>query len=164
MLAVQHRPLHDTVSRNALKRFETSLQKRFGEQMQPMDEADFRALDQAQATTQFIDKIIEENHEREDEDGSSAVPLKKSTGKKIPASRKRGASVRASKSTSVDPDESILSTATARRSGRKSKAVVQPAQPIFEESDEEALQDDEESESDASSNHPPTEASTDDTL
>lgn len=157
----QHRPLSDSVSKNALARFRISLQKRFAEQMQVMDEVAFQAFDQAHASVDFVAAIIAEKAEREDSDGvASMTSAKKSASKrKTPASRKRSASVRSTASPEVEGDlstDSIASTATTtRRSSRKPKPVAKKPQVIWEESDEDndddAVEDDAQSDDYAAS-------------
>ena len=56
-LTAQRRPLQDAVSRNALTRFEASLKKKYAEQLEGSDEADFRAIDEVKELCDMIEAV-----------------------------------------------------------------------------------------------------------
>lgn len=68
---MQHRPLTDSVSRNALTKFTGTLTKRFPERASVMDEADFAEFEQLHSSVAFLEEIKQENEEKNgDEDGA----------------------------------------------------------------------------------------------
>jgi hypothetical protein len=84
----QHRPLKDTVSKNALTKFENLVKKRCPD-AGPMEEEDFRALDTMMGSVAFLDQIKEENDARDsDEEFEQKAPPKKAKA----APRKRAPS------------------------------------------------------------------------
>lgn len=84
---LQHRPLKDTVSKNALTKFETLLKKRSPDAT-PMDEEEFRALDAMMGSVAFLDQIKEEN----ENEGSEEEFEQKKPARKKAAPRKRSVS------------------------------------------------------------------------
>lgn len=72
VLFKQHRPVTDTVAKNALTKFTQSLNKTYEEAARPMTEDEFRAFDQLHGVVDFLDEIKQENEERGDETQSHA--------------------------------------------------------------------------------------------
>lgn len=91
-----HRPLSDTVSKNALAKFETGLKKRFADKAANLDEEDFRKLEELMTSVTFLDAIVKENEEMSDigeldEDDREIVTAgRQKTKKKTPGASRRG--------------------------------------------------------------------------
>lgn len=57
--SIQRRPIHDTVAKNALDRFEKALRKKFADQLEGVSEEDFRKLDHLNQLFEFLDAMPE---------------------------------------------------------------------------------------------------------
>ncbi|KAI5479984.1 condensin complex subunit 3 [Pseudohyphozyma bogoriensis] len=63
-----NRPLADTVSKNALVRFETSLTKAFGEKLDALTEDQIKEAEELKATHDFIRQALDDDEAEEEED------------------------------------------------------------------------------------------------
>lgn len=102
----QHRPIKDTVTKNALVKFSTNLAKQYEEATRPMTEAEFRAFDQLHGVVDFLDEIKHENEERaegESQAGNESVATNSTATGSTRGRRKGSAAPRVSSSSKKTP-------------------------------------------------------------
>ncbi|KAK2461194.1 hypothetical protein APHAL10511_006721 [Amanita phalloides] len=72
------RPLHDAISNNALRKFDTAISKKFEKQLEGFSEEEYRKLAELKALFEFLDDILPEG----DDDDDYEADLLKKRGKK----------------------------------------------------------------------------------
>ncbi|KAF8317697.1 hypothetical protein DL93DRAFT_527157 [Clavulina sp. PMI_390] len=115
----RRRPLRDTVAKNALSRFETSIAKKFAPQLEAFNEEEFRELQQMKELFEFIDTV--------ESDAEEEIPLdqpRRSNSKTSARSRSQSA-------------------APASQKGRGKPKAKAPVEETIDEEDEEEPEEDE---------------------
>ncbi|KAJ7039564.1 nuclear condensing complex subunit [Mycena alexandri] len=105
-----HRPLGDATSKNALKRFEQSMTKKFEKELEGFSEAEYRQLENLKDLFDFLDDIMPE------EDDDAAADIKPKTDVKKKGKKRRSGSIT---STATDADD--ISVASSKRAKSKPK-------------------------------------------
>ncbi|KAJ7746625.1 nuclear condensing complex subunit [Mycena metata] len=103
-----HRPLEDATSKNALKRFEQSITKKFEKELEGFSEAEYRQLEKLKDLFDFLDDIIPE-----EDDDDAAADIKPKADVKKKGKKRRSGSI-----TSIATDADDVSVASTSKRGK----------------------------------------------